>query len=406
MSVQIILLLALLSSGIGACSQARHPEFVEYESITSGAKNLLKSSTAKLDGKRIGIVANQSSVVDSEHLVDLLIKQGIQVVRIFSPEHGLRGEAEAGAQVEDGTDPKTGLPVVSLYGNHKKPTPDDLQGIEIMVFDLQDVGARFYTYISTLTYVMEACAENSIPLLVLDRPNPNGFYIDGPVLNPGFSSFVGLHPVPIVYGMTIGEYALMVNGEHWLTGDLVCDLEVMMLKGYQHSMIFELPVRPSPNLPNWRSVFLYPSLCLFEGTIMSAGRGTDYPFQIYGHPEYVTGSFFFVPESIPGVSLHPEFEGEGCYGQNLSGYARAIKNIHENPALTDLIRINLSWLIGSYELLSSGHDYFNDYFDTLAGTDELRKQIIRGNTENEIRESWEAGLTEFKKTRAKYLLYE
>lgn len=396
----LILLLATLSPA--SLSQQSQPEFVDYTAISTGAQNLLNSSMEVIMDKQVGIVANQSSLAGREHLVDLLLERGIEITRIFSPEHGFRGEGEAGEEVSDGTDPQTGIPVISLYGNHKKPNSADLEGIDIMLFDLQDVGARFYTYISTLTYVMEACAQRNIPVVVLDRPNPNAFYVDGPVLEPGYTSFVGLHPVPIVYGMTIGEYALMVNGEGWLDGDLQCRLEVIPLTGYRHSMVFELPVRPSPNLPNWKAVLLYPSLCLFEGTIMSVGRGTDYPFQIYGHPEFMLGSYFFLPESRPGASLHPKHEGQGCYGQQLGGYAEAVVK----GSSVGSSGIVLTWLLGAYEILSERHDFFNDYFEKLAGTDTLRNQIMQGMTEEEIRASWQGDLEAFLRIRKKYLMYE
>lgn len=245
-------------------------------------------------------MANQASLVGRIHLVDTLLASGIRVVKIFSPEHGFRGNAEAGALIEDGKDTQTGLPVISLYGKHKKPTAEDMKDVDIVLFDLQDVGVRFYTYIATLTYVMERCSENNIPLIVLDRPNPNGFYVDGPVLEKEHSSFVGLHPVPVVYGMTIGEYARMTNGEKWLQDGGLCDLTVIEMKGYSHNMIVKLPVRPSPNLPVWESVYLYPSLAFFEGTVVSVGRGTDFPFRVYGHPDLKSGDFSFTPHRIPG----------------------------------------------------------------------------------------------------------
>ncbi len=372
-------------------------KLVSYSKVTSGAQRtgqylpLLKS-------KRVAVVANQASLIGKIHLVDSLLSLQVHIVKIFSPEHGFRGNAEAGALIEDGRDTKTGLPVISLYGNHKKPTAKDLEDIDVVLFDLQDVGVRFYTYISTLAYVMAGCAENNIPIIVLDRPNPNGFYVDGPVLEPGYSSFVGLHPVPVVYGMTIGEYARMVNGEKWISDSLQCDLTVIELIGYDHDIIVKLPVKPSPNLPNREAVYLYPSLAFFEGTIVSVGRGTDFPFQVYGHPDLKTGDFSFIPHGIPGVSEHPKFEGITCYGQNLTGYAQDYKR---NPH-----RLNLSWLIGAYRELSADHRFFNDYFDKLAGTDRLREQIEKGMSEDEIRTSWQKGLEEFENTRQKYLIYE
>lgn len=392
--ISIFLLMAINWIGLG---QATTPILISYDMITTGAQQL-KVYLPLIKGKKTGVVANQASVVNSVHLVDLLLDRQIEVMAILSPEHGFRGSAEAGEVVKDGKDIKTGIPVISLYGNHRKPTETDLQNIEVIIFDLQDVGTRFFTYISTLTYVMEACAMHDIQLIVLDRPNPNGFYVDGPVLDTAYKSFVGLHPVPVVYGMTIGEYAMMVKGEQWIESESKCNLKVISLLGYTRNMIAELPVKPSPNLPNWKAVYLYPSLCFFEGTIMSEGRGTDYPFQIYGHPNFVPGSSVFIPESRPGASLHPKFEGEHCYGQSLWGYAENYKH-NQN-------QINLSWLIGSYEILSGKFEYFNDYFDVLAGTNQLRKQIEAGKTEEEIRESWQAELEKFKKIREKYLIYD
>ncbi len=377
--------------------QQKEIELVDYSRVIGGAQRT-GEYLPLLESKNVAVVANQASLIGKTHLVDTLLSSGIRVVKIFSPEHGFRGKAEAGAFIEDGKDTQTGLPVISLYGKHKKPVAEDLKGVDIVLFDLQDVGVRFYTYISTLAYVMESCAGNNIPLIVLDRPNPNGFYVDGPVLEKDHSSFVGMHPVPVVYGMTIGEYARMVNGEGWLPDSLQCDLTVIGLKGYSHNMIVKLPVKPSPNLPDWESVYLYPSLAFFEGTIVSVGRGTDFPFRVYGHPDLKTGDFSFTPHRIPGVSEHPKFEGQTCYGQNLTGYAHDYKT---NPR-----RLNLSWLIRTYQTLSPDHCFFNDYFEKLAGNDQLRSQIEAGMSENEIRADWQDGLKKFKKIRFKYLIYD
>jgi uncharacterized protein YbbC (DUF1343 family) len=349
-----------------------------------------------LTGKTIGIICNQTSLVGNTHLVDTLISAGFSVRAIFSPEHGFRGDSDAGTDIMDGTDRKTGIKIVSLYGKKKKPEPSDLAGIDILIFDIQDVGVRFYTYISTLTLVMEAAADAGIPLIILDRPNPNGFYIDGPVLDTSFRSFVGMHPVPVVYGMTIGEYALMVNGEGW-PGEKKCNLTVVPLTGYTRNMIVKLPVKPSPNLPNWQSVYLYPSLCLFEGTKISVGRGTEFPFQVFGHPGYLIGSFIFKPESIPGISEHPPYEGQVCYGSNLSGFADNYSQT-EHP-------FTLFWLIRTYEFFTDSTDFFTSYFDKLAGTDQLRKDIISGKPEEKIRKSWEKDINAFRQIRKKYLLY-
>lgn len=379
-----------------SCSQNSSPILIDYKEITSGDQQFEKYLTI-IQGKKVAVVANHASTVHDVHLVDTLLKNNINIVKIFCPEHGFRGTADAGELINDSLDLKTGIPIFSLYGKYKKPPKEELIGIDIVVFDLQDVGVRFYTYNSTLTYIMEACAEEEIPVIVLDRPNPNGYYIDGPVLEEGFESFVGMHKVPIVYGMTSGEYALMVNGEGWLKDNLKCMLTVIEMKNYRHHFIVKLPIKPSPNLPNWKAIYLYPSLCLFEGTIVSVGRGTDYPFQVYGHPEYAIGSSVFTPHSMPGAS-QPKYEGEMCYGQNLAGYA---VNYNKMPP-----ELNLNWLIESYKYLHFKDEFFTSYFDILAGTDKLRKQIEAGVTKTEIRRSWEKDLDTFKEIRKKYLLYE
>ena len=363
--------------------------------IKPGAYNTIEY-LYKLKGEKVGVVANQSSMIYETHLVDSLISNGVDVVRMYSPEHGFRGQAENGEHISNDIDSKTGIEIISIYGQNKKPSKESLDGIEIMIFDLQDVGARFYTYISTLHYIMEACAELDIPVLVLDRPNPNGFYIDGPLLEKEVTSFVGMHPVPIVYGMTIGEYGLMINGEMWLKDSVICDMEVIKCSNYDHNSLYQLPIKPSPNLPDVASVYLYPSLCLFEGTIVSVGRGTEHPFKCYGHPDFHIGTFSFVPKSIPGASLNPKLKGENCVGQNLEEYPGVI--LREK-------KLNLYWLIKSYEVLSGENDFFISFFDKLAGNRTLREQIISGVSEAEIRDSWEEGLNEFKETRAKYLLY-
>jgi uncharacterized protein YbbC (DUF1343 family) len=349
-----------------------------------------------LKGHTVGVVANQTSVIGRTHLVDSLLSMGINVKRVFGPEHGFRGNAEAGASISNSIDSQTRLPIVSLYGAHKKPTLEDLAGIDIMIFDIQDVGVRCYTYISTLTYVMEACAAAKIPLLVLDRPNPNGFYVDGPVLELAQTSFVGLHPVPLVYGLTIGEYATMVNEEGWLAKGAKCDLTVIRLKNYTHSSRYLLPVKPSPNLPDMASVYLYPSLCLFEGTIISVGRGTDKPFRIFGHPDLPDKGFIFTPIPIKGVSDHPPLEGNKCYGSDLKDEANILKkNGH----------LELSWLIYSYNSLKGKGPFFNEFFLKLAGTPRLRKQIEAGSKQAQISNSWKKGLDKYRLIRKKYLLY-
>lgn len=350
-----------------------------------------------ITGKSVGIVANQTSMIGDTHLVDSLYALGIDIRAIFAPEHGFRDLADAGAKIENGKDAITGLPIISLYGSHNKPTPEDLKGIEVLLFDIQDVGARFYTYISTLHYVMEACAENNIKCVVLDRPNPNGFYVDGNILDTAYSSFVGLHPVPVVHGMTIGEYGSMVNGEGWLKGGVKCDLTVIRCGNYTHDTYYELPVKPSPNLPNQNSIYLYPSLCWFEGTNISVGRGTSAPFQQFGAPELPNRGFSFTPQSVAGAA-NPPFKGMECFGVDLT-------DAPEN-GLVPQPMINLEWLIGAYNDYPDKSKFFTKYFDTLAGGPVLREQIERGMTAGEIRESWQPGLANFEKIRSRYLLYQ
>jgi uncharacterized protein YbbC (DUF1343 family) len=342
-----------------------------------------------LENKKVGVVGNQTSMIANTHLVDSLLSLGIDLVKVFSPEHGFRGKADAGAIIEDGIDSKTGIPIISLYGNNKKPTREQLQGIDILVFDIQDVGVRFYTYISTLHYVMEAAAESNIKVIVLDRPNPNGHYVDGPILDTAFQSFVGMHPIPVVHGMTIGEYAKMITGEKWIAED--CDLTVIKMENYTHDMNYDLPIKPSPNLPNARSVNLYPSLCLFEGTTISIGRGTDYPFQHFGAP-YLESNYSFIPKSGAG-SKYPKHEDIVCFGTDL--------RFQEDYLTT----INLNWIVEAYNRCPEKEEFFNNFFNTLAGTDKLKKQIIAGKTAREIKASWQEGLDEFKKIRKKYLIY-
>ncbi|WP_310990967.1 exo-beta-N-acetylmuramidase NamZ family protein [Aequorivita marina] len=393
-------------------------ENVKYENdkITIGA-NRFSEYHSLLKGKQIGIVANQTSMVadiaDEEyqtspqhtlymefHIVDHLIKNGISVKKVFAPEHGFRGTADAGEHVKDGIDAKTGVPLISLYGSNKKPSKEQLEGIDVMVFDIQDVGARFYTYISTLHYVMEACAEAGIPVIVLDRPNPNGHYIDGPILEKENQSFVGMHPVPIVHGMTIGEYAKMINGEGWLKNNIQCELKVIEMQDYTHQTPYSLPIKPSPNLPNNKSINLYPSLCFFEGSFVNAGRGTDMQFQVFGAPSLPASEYTFeyTPQSNDGAK-HPKFKNELCHG----------KDLRKEPRLSE---INLEWLIDAYnanENLPVGKagkkDFFNSFFVKLAGTKNLQQQIEDGMSAEEIRDSWKEGLRSFEKIRAHYLLY-
>lgn len=347
----------------------------------------------------VALVVNQTSTIHQTHLVDSLLKLGVPIHTIFAPEHGFRGKADAGEQVKDGIDKKTGLPIISLYGKNKKPSSTQLEGIDWVVFDIQDVGARFYTYISTMHYVMEACAEQGISFMVLDRPNPNGHYIDGPVLDIKFRSFVGMHPVPVVHGMTVGEYAQMINGEGWLKNAEKVDLKVIPCEYYSHQKAYELPIPPSPNLPNMRSIYLYPSLCFFEGTEMSVGRGTNQQFQIYGHPDAVTGTYTFSPVSMPGAK-YPKHEGKVCQGYNLTNRDAVVYRQHGV--------LNLNYLIDAYQHFPTETSFFleNKFFDKLAGNDKLRKQIIAGESAEAIRASWQEELSTFRKIRQQYLIYD
>ncbi len=350
-----------------------------------------------IEGKTVAVVANQTSMVGKTHLVDNLQGIGIKVKTIFAPEHGFRDLADAGETITDGKDPKTGIPLISLYGKHLKPTPEDLKGIDVVLFDIQDVGVRFYTYISTLHYVLEACAENNVKCIVLDRPNPNGFYFDGNIADTAYRSFVGMDPVPIVHGMTTGEYARMLNGEGWLKNGVKCDLTVIKCKDYTHKTYYELPVKPSPNLPNQTSVYLYPSICFFEGTNISLGRGTAFPFQVFGSPKLPDRGFSFTPASVPGAK-NPPLLGEVCYGTDLRN---AIKD-----KLVPSPKINLEWVISAYRDYPEKDKFFTSYFDVLASGPALREQIQKGLTAEEIRASWQEGLKKFGEVRAKYLLYK
>jgi len=348
-------------------------------------------------GKSVAVVANQTSMVGMTHLVDTLLRIGINVSAIFAPEHGFRDLADAGDQIRDGKDTVTGVRIISLYGGHLKPTPDDLKGIDIVLFDIQDVGVRFYTYISTLHYVLEACAGNNVECIVLDRPNPNGFYFDGNIADTAYRSFVGMHAVPVVHGMTVGEYAGMLNGEGWLKGGAKCRLNVITCKNYSHQTLYELPVRPSPNLPNQNSIYLYPSTCWFEGTNISLGRGTPSPFQVYGSPKLPDTGFSFTPESVPGAK-NPPLLGEKCYGVDLRN--TIADKIVPSP------KVNLEWLIDAYNRYPDKENFFIPYFDVLACGPSLREQIQKGMGAEEIRASWMDGLEKFGKIRQKYLLYE
>ena len=350
-----------------------------------------------LEGKSVAIAANQTSMVGQKHLLDTLLKLGIKVNKIFAPEHGFRDLADDGEIIKDSRDPATGLPIISLYSSSHKPSPEKLKDIDIVLFDIQDVGARFYTYISILHYVLESCAENKVKCIVLDRPNPNGFYFDGNILDTTYSSFVGMHPVPVVHGMTVGEYALMINGEGWLKNGIKCDLAIIKCKNYTHKTLYEVPIKPSPNLPNQVSIYLYPSLCFFQGTNISLGRGTPFPHQVYGSPDLPDRGFSFIPESVPGAK-NPPLLGIKCYGTDLRDALE--KKLVPRPML------NLEWLITAYNDYPYKDKFFIPYFDLLAGGPVLREQIQKGMTPEQIRETWKEGLAEFGKIRKKYLLYK
>ena len=379
-----------------SCSNAQQDV---SQSITTGAEQTDKYLPI-FKGKKIALLVNQTSMVGKTHLVDTIISMnnaqnlGISIEKVFAPEHGFRGQAAAGELVSTGIDESTGLEITSLYGKNKKPTAEQLAGLDWVVFDIQDVGARFYTYISTMHYVMEACAENGVKMMILDRPNPNGMYVDGPVLDTTQHSFVGMHQIPIVHGMTVGELAKMINGEKWLKNDLQCVLTVISVQNYDHNMSYALPVKPSPNLPNDLSITLYPSLCLFEGTDISLGRGTYSPFLQIGHPEFKNDSLHsFTPVSIDGMSKYPKHQDKTCYGIDFSD--------HLVPH-----QLTLKYVIDYYHQFSQKDKYFNDFFKTLAGTTELEEQIKNGLSEEEIKKTWEADLNTYKQMRKKYLLYE
>lgn len=359
--------------------------------IKTGAENY-ETYLPLFENKKIGIVTNPTGIVENKkHLVDFLIEKKVDLQKIYAPEHGFRGTADAGEIIKDGKDIKTNLPIISLYGNNKKPKSEQLEGIDIMLFDIQDVGARFYTYISTLHYVMEACAENNIELLVFDRPNPNGSIVDGPVLEMEQKSFVGMHSIPVLHGMTIGEYAKMINGEKWLANGIQCKLKVVPCAYYNREMNYNLPVKPSPNLPNDQSINLYASLCFFEGTNVSVGRGTEKQFQIYGSPFLLKTDFSFTP--IPNFGAkEPMHKDILCYGEDLT----KIKKV---------TRLELKWLLKAYANTSNKAIFFNDFFTKLAGTKKLQEQIVNGVSEKEIRKNWEDGLEQFKEVRKKYLIY-
>lgn len=348
--------------------------------------------------KKVGLVVNHTSLVGSTHLLDTLLSRGVKVMKIFAPEHGFRGEADAGEKVKDGPDQRTGVPIVSLYGAKRKPGPADFAGLDQVVFDIQDVGVRYYTYLSTLHNVMEACAEQGLPLVVLDRPNPNGHYVDGNILDLAYRSFVGMHPVPIVHGLTVGEYAQMINGEGWLAGGIRCNLQVIPCAGYTHATHYDLPVKPSPNLPNMRAIYLYPGICLFEGTVASVGRGTDKQFQVYGAPGSTFGDYLFTPQPKPGA-MQPFQQGKECRGFDLTGLS--------DEQIRRERRINLEYLIDFYQRYPQKEAFFlpNLFIDKLAGGATLRQQITAGLSADAIRATWQEGLAKFRQQRKPYLLY-
>lgn len=388
MKKYIVLSLILTFLSLGLYSQNK---------VIVGAERL-EEYLSLVKNKKVGILTNQTSVVRNEngdfiHLLDTLLSLDVDVIKIFSPEHGFRGNVEAGGYVNNSVDSKTNLPIISLYGKNKKPTKEQIKDCEVILFDLQDVGCRFYTYISTLHYVMEACAENNCKLIVLDRPNPND-YIDGPVLDSKFKSFVGMHPIPVLHAMTIGEYAKMINGEGWLENSIQCDLQVIEIFGWEHDMkeVYQLFVAPSPNLQTPKAIELYPSLCFFEGTKVSVGRGTDTPFEIIGYPDYYDKTFSFTPRAIKGVSDNPMYKDKKCYG---------MKDLKVQKK-----ELDLSFLIKMYKTANKKEDFFNSFFDKLAGTDQLRKQIEKGLSQEEIKLSWQKDIEKFKKIRQKYLLYQ
>ena len=388
LNLYIILLFLFISSTFNCCRGSN----TTAKAVT-GAEQL-SEYVPDIENRKVGLIVNQTSIVDGSHLVDLLLSKGIQVKKIFTPEHGFRGDVEAGDSINNSIDKKTGIPIISLYGKNKKPTKENLSGIDVLIFDIQDVGCRFFTYISTMHYAMEACAENNIPLIVLDRPNPNGDYIDGPVLKPELKSFVGMHPIPIVHGCTVGELAQMINGEGWLEGKKKCKLKVVPVKNYRHSDRYVLPVKPSPNLPNQASVRLYPSLCLFEATTVSIGRGTEFPFQFAGFPDKRFGSFAFTPQSIKGVSAKPMHEGKQCFGIDLRKEAFDAK-------------FTLSYFIQFFNQFENPDLFWSSkrWIDLLTGDPKFYFQICDKKSEVEIRKTWQPDLVKYKAMRKKYLLY-
>ncbi|OZI09379.1 hypothetical protein BWI93_04285 [Siphonobacter sp. BAB-5385] len=395
--MRLAILLFWLFFGFYAQAQSSKP-------ILTGADRI-DEYLPYLKGKRVALVVNQTSIIGSRPSVDSLVSRGVQIVKIFGPEHGFRGNASNGAKVGDERDPKTGIPVLSLYGKRKKPLPEDLTDVDLLVYDIQDVGARFYTYINTLHRVMESCVENKKELVILDRPNPNGYLVDGPILEDHLHSGIGMHRIPVSHGMTIAEFARMINGEGWLPNKATCQLHIVKVANYRHELPYDLPVMPSPNLNTQQSILLYPHICWFEGTIISQGRGTYFPFTVLGAPALKGKyAFSFKPVSIKGMKEEPLHENQDCYGLDLRKY--------DTRQLRKSGRLNLQWLIELYQAYPDKDRFFDKSqhkeigeFDKLSGTEQLRKQIIAGKSEAEIRKSWEPGLSQFKTMRKKYLLY-
>ncbi len=410
--VSITLLACGPSTTVAFNPAVPNPYKVKAEDIDKPKKEKLLTGAEQtelyvpyLKGKRVGMVVNPTSIIGKETAVDSLLKLGVNIVKIFGPEHGFRGNASAGTHVADDVDAKTGIKAISLYGTHSTPTQEDLADVDIMVFDIQDVGVRFYTYINTLQHVMEACAAHDKELLILDRPNPNGFYIDGPILDPKYKSGVGLKPIPAVHGLTVAEYAQMLNGEGWLDNKLKCRIKIIKVANYTHDTPYELPVKPSPNLNTAQSILLYPSTCLFEGVYLNHGRGTQFPFTIIGGPALKGKySFSFTPKSIKGMAETPIFMNQVCYGLDLRNYDTSI--------FRKTKQINLSWMIELYKASPNKADFFNSKLskqmmpiEKLIGVGDFREQIMAGKSEKEIRASWEPGLSKYKTMRKKYLLY-
>ena len=386
MNRKIILLFGLLLASLGAPAQGR---------IETGAEQTGRYLPL-LEGRRVGIMTNHTGTVGRTHLVDTLRSLGVDIRVVFAPEHGFRGQADAGESVASYRDRKTGIDVVSVYGSTKRPPDSIMQRLDVLLFDIQDVGLRYYTYLSSMHYLMEACAANGKRLIVLDRPNPNGFYVDGPVLEAKHRSFVGMHPIPVVHGMTLGELARMIDGEGWLRDGLRCKLTVIPCRGYTHRSRYRLPTAPSPNLPNMRAVYLYPSLCFFEGTPVSLGRGTDFPFQAYGHPE-LQGDFSFTPRSNAGAK-NPPLKDKLCHGVDLRT-APSDERIWERG-------VDLGYVIDCYRQLNLGEKFFTPMFDRLTGTDYVRQMILQGAGADRIKARWADDVERFKQTRKPYLLYE